>query len=105
MMVIFGIALFVLIFFPFYGISLRFHLGYILKKLFDTIGRFSLIGGAFLIILCLISVFLGRKIRVGWFIVAIVLLWVGSWSTGIIIDIWGFIIGTSENTGGGSGYF
>lgn len=104
-MVIFGIALFILIFFPFYGINLRYHLGYILNKLFDTIGRFSLIGGAFLIILCLISVFLERKIRLGWFIVAIVLLWVGSWTTGIIIEIWEFIIGNPQNTGGGSGYY
>jgi len=104
-MVLFGIAIFVLVFFPFYGLTLRFHIGYVLKKLFDTIGRYSLIGGTFLIILCLISVFLERKIRLRWFIVAIVLLWVGSWTTGIIIDIWGFIIGTPENTGGGSGYY
>ncbi len=104
-MIIFGIAIFILIFFPFYGFTLRFHLGYITNKIFDTIGRFSLIGGVFLITLCIISLILGKKIRVGWFIVAIVLLWVGCWCTGIVLDIWGFTIGNPQNTGGGSGYY
>jgi hypothetical protein len=104
-MVIFGITIFIIIFFPFYGLSLRFYVGYVLNKIFDTIGNFSLIMGGFLITLCVISLFIGKKIRVGWFIVAIVLLWVGCWCTGTILNLWGHIIGNSQNSGGGSGYY
>ncbi len=105
MMTIFGITIFVLVFFPFYGLTLRFHLGYVLKKLFETIGRYSLIGGTFLIILCIASLILGKKIRVGWFFAAIVLLWIGCWCTGIAFDFWKIITGDFSDTGGGSGFY
>lgn len=105
MMVIFGIAIFILVFFPFYGLNLRFHIGYLLNKIFDTIGRLSFIGGGFLLTLSVISLFLGKKIRVGWLIMAIVLLWISCWCTGTFLDLWGFIIGDPQNTGGGSGYY
>lgn len=103
-MVLFGIAIFVLVFFPFYGIYLRFHIGYILNELFEWIGKLSFTGGFFLIILCIASLILGKKIRVGWFLTAIVLLWVGCWCTGIAFDFWNIITGDLSD-GGSSGFY
>ena len=103
MNVFFAILVFIVIFFPFFAINLRYQLGYIFQKIFDTIGVVCLTGGTFLIILCFIGLIVGRSIKVGWFIVAIVLLWIGCWCTGGVIEFFGIEIGGSNS--GGSGYY
>jgi len=102
--VFFGILIFIIFFFPFYGLSLRYYIGYGLKKLFNGIGMLSLMGGTFLLILSAISLLLEKKIRLGWFVVAIALFWVGSWCTGIIVEILGIPIGNTQGSGAGSGF-
>lgn len=101
MWVFFGILIFVFIFFPFFAFNLRYQLGYIFQTIMDYIGNTCLTVGGFLIILCVAGLIVGKSIKVGWFVVAIVLLWVGCWCTGVIIDFWGIIIGNSQNSGGG----
>lgn len=103
MNVFFAILVFIVIFFPFFAINLRYQLGSIFQKIFDSIGVICLTGGTFLIILCFIGLIVGRSIKVGWFVVAIVLLWIGCWCTGEVIEFFGIDIGGSNS--GGSGYY
>ena len=98
---IFGIIVFLLVFFPLYGFNLKFQLGIYLRKIFDVIGILCLTFGAFLLILCIASLFLGRSMRTGSFIVAIVLIWVGCWMSGIAVEIFGFALGNKEAGTGG----
>jgi len=101
--VFFAILIFILIFFPFFAINLRYQLGYIFQKIFDTIGIVCLIGGTFLMIICFIALIVGKSIKVGLFIVAIILIWIGCWCTGEVIEFLGFEFGGSNS--GGSGFY
>lgn len=93
-----------LIFFPFFAVNLRYQLGYVFGKIIDMIGHYSLIGGGFLLILYVMSIFIGKTIRMRWLIAGIVLLWIGCWCTGLIIEIFGIPIGEATNSGG-YGYY
>ncbi len=104
MNIFFVILLFAVIFFPIYGITLRYQLGYIFQKIFDTIGVICLTGGTFLLILCFIGLIVGRSIKVGLFVVAIVLLWIGCWCNGTVIEFFGVTFGDSASSGQ-SGYY
>ena len=97
----FCIIVFLLVFFPFYGINLRYRVGFIFRQIFDTIGGISLTIGGFLTALSLLSLFMGgRSIRLRWLIMGVVLLWVGCWCTGAVVDLFGTTIGTDRPTGG-----
>lgn len=98
---IFGIIVFLLVFFPLYGFSLKFQLGIYLRKIFDIIGVLCLTFGGFLLILCIASLFLGRSARTRTFIVAVVLIWVGCWMSGIAVELFGFTLGNKEAGTGG----
>lgn len=99
--VFFCIIVFVVIFFPFYAINLRYQLSYIFGQIFDTIGWFSLYIGGIMTVISVLSIFTGgRSIRVHYLIIGIVLLWIGSWCTGIVINIFGIPIGNDQVTGG-----
>lgn len=99
-----GILIFLVFFFPFYGLSMRYYIGYGIRTLFNGIGSLSLMGGSFLLILSVISLFFGKKIRVGWLIVAVVLIWIGGWCTGTYINLFGFLVGNTQGSGAGTGY-
>lgn len=101
--VFFAILIFVLAF-PFFALNLRYQFGGIFSTLIDGIGTFSLaIGGVYM----LVGV-LGMFTRShGWIknvIIGVVLLWIGCWCTGAVIDFWLFTIGDSESSGNG-GYY
>jgi len=93
-----------LLVFPFFAVNLRYQLGYIFSIIFNYIGNMCLTFGGFLMILCIVSLFTGRSIKVGWLMTAIVLLWVGCWCSGATLDIMGFTIGEGANSGN-SGYY
>ena len=98
---IFGIIVFVLIFFPFYAVNLRYQLSYIFGQIFDTIGWISLTIGGLLTVVSLLSLFTGgRSIRINWLIMGVVLLWIGCWCTGAVVELFGTTIGTDRPTGG-----
>lgn len=96
--------MFVAIFFPIYGLTLRYYIGYILQRVFDIIGYYCLIGGGFLLLLCIIGLFVGRRITYHYFILAIVLLWIGGWCTGQVIELFGIAINESTTSHGTPGY-
>ena len=99
--VIFGIIVFALIFFPFYAVNLRYQLSYIFGQIFDTIGWISLSIGTLMMLISILGLFTGgRSIRFHYLIIGVVLLWIGSWCTGIIVEIFGITIGNETATGG-----
>ncbi|MHA1916449.1 MAG: hypothetical protein ACW97V_19020, partial [Promethearchaeota archaeon] len=53
--------------------------------------------------LCVLSVFTGRSMSTKYFIMGIVMLWVGCWVSGVTLKTFGFDIGGS-NTPGDNGY-
>ena len=99
--VFFCILAFILVFFPFYAINLRYQIGYIFGQIFDTIGWISLTLGGFLTALGFLSMITGRSVlRIRLFIIGVVLLWVGCWCTGVVVDILGITIGNEHASGG-----
>ncbi|MFX1478339.1 MAG: hypothetical protein ACFFCI_09410 [Promethearchaeota archaeon] len=95
-----GIAVFIFIFFPFFAVNLRYQTGYIFSKILDYIGSVCLTFGGLIAGLCIAALFVGRTIKVGWFIVGLILLWVGCWCTGSVIHIFGFPLGDEKGTPG-----
>ena len=99
--VIAGIIIFVGIFFPFYGTNLRYQLGSIFSKVFDTIGMFCLTIGTFLTLINVLGIFVNKSLNFRNVIIGIVLLWVGCWSSGIVTELFGITIGTNSRASGG----
>ena len=102
--VFFGIVVFLTIFSPFYLLTIRYHVGYILNEIFEWIGKASLMGGGVLLIFSVINVFIGKVINLKWIVTGIALLWIGSWCTGMVIEIFGIPIGNTQGSGVGTGY-
>ena len=88
-----GIIIFVLIYFPFFAVNLRYKVGSTFSKIFDTIGTACLMIGGALTAISLLSLFVSRSIRTRWLLVGIVLLWIGCWCTGSVLSIFGITIG------------
>ena len=98
--VFFGIIIFILVFFPFYGLNLRYQLGVVFSEIFSKIGMLCLFGGGIMLLFSFIGIFTSRSVQTKYMIVGILLLWVGCWSTGIVLDIFGFTIGNSTSSSG-----
>lgn len=99
--VIFGIAVFLFIFFPFFAVNLRYQLGYIFNQIFDTIGQIALTIGAIMVLISFLGLFTsGRNFRFHYLIIGVVLLWIGSWCTGTMVELFGITIGNDTSTGG-----
>jgi len=92
----------VFVFFPFYGITLRYQVGSVFSKVFDSIGILCLLAGGLAVSFSVLGIFTGRSINTKTFIIGIVLLWVGCWCTGVVLKLFGNTIGgsgVSENPG------
>lgn len=99
--VFFCIIAFVLVFFPFYAINLRYQLSYIFGQIFDTIGWISMTIGGLLTMLGVFSILTGgRSLQFRYLILGIVLLWIGCWCTGAVVDLFGITIGNDRPSGG-----
>jgi hypothetical protein len=94
-----GILVFMFFFFPFYGMNLRYQVGFVFSKIFDTIGMMCLFAGGIAVSISLIGILLGRSINTKTFILGIVLLWVGCWCTGAVLNLFGSTIGRSGGSG------
>ncbi|MBD3229570.1 MAG: hypothetical protein GF329_15420 [Candidatus Lokiarchaeota archaeon] len=89
-----GILLFLAVYFPFFGNTLRYQLGGMLDTLFTFIGTVSLIMGGVNLAIGVIG-FFGKKMHIGNIVIGALLLWIGCWLTGIMITIFGFTFGGS----------
>ncbi len=96
----FGVVVFLVIFFPFFAINMRYQMGYIFRQIFDFIGTTCLTFGAIITLYSIITVFFSRGINTKWLITGIVLLWVGSWCTGTAVQLFGIQIGRDQASGG-----
>lgn len=99
-LVITGVLFFILIFFPFYGITLRYQVGSIFRIIFDFIGRICLFFGALLLIISIVGMFLHH---ISWkmFMSGVFLLWAGCWLTGAMVNLFGIHIGDANRGSGG----
>jgi hypothetical protein len=98
--VLFGIVAFLLVGFPFFAVNMRFQLGAIFLKIFDTIGTYCIIIGGALVSISLLSLLTRSPAMMRAFMIGIALLWVGSWCTGTAIDIFGIPVGQQQQPPG-----
>ena len=97
----FCIIAFMLVFFPFYAVNLRYQVGYIFQQIVDGIGWISLTLGSFLTAISVLSLFIGgRSMNTRTLITGIVLLWIGCWVTGSVFNLFGITIGNERPSGG-----
>jgi hypothetical protein len=103
MTIIFGILIFVFIFFPLFGLNLRYQISGVLSILIDGIGSFCLIIGGLYMIVAVFGIFTKDNKWIKKVIIGATLLWVGCWCTGAVLDFFGILIGEATSSVG-SGY-
>ena len=99
--ILFGILIFVLVFFPFFGLNLRYQIGGVFSALIDGIGQFCLIIGGLLTIVGFVGIFTRSHNWAKHVIIGITLLWIGCWCTGAVLEFFGITIVDSTSSGGG----
>ncbi len=100
-----GIVLVVLVLFPIVILPLRYQIGAAFSNIINGIGGFSLVIGGIFITFGVVGIFTRSRYWVRYIVVGVVLLWIGSWCTGLVIDFLGIPISGPGATGSGSGYF
>ena len=98
--IITGIIIFLSVIFPFFAVNLRYQAGYIFSQIFDSVGMLCMTFGGLLMLFSILSLFFQRSLNIRYFIMGIVLLWVGSCCTGSVIELFGATIGSEHATGG-----
>ena len=89
-----AIILFVVVFVPIYGTTLRYDVGITLRMFFSSFGDICLTMGAALVILSILfSLLSRRKFYLKSFIFGIILLWVGAFLTDTQFTIFGYLFG------------
>ena len=87
-----GMVLFLLVFMPFYGITLRYYIGTSFRLVFDYLGKvFQTVGGVTLLIVGAKAIFY-RKISFGGMVAGLVLLYMGAFLTGGTVVIFGMTL-------------
>jgi len=99
--IFFAIVMFVCVLFPFFVINLRYQIGNTLSIIINGIGSISLVIGGFFLMFGVVGVFTKSRNWVKHVIVGVILLWIGAWCTGAIINFLGFNIGPDANSGSG----
>ena len=100
-----GIGIIVVVLLPIVIMPLRYQIGEALSTIINGIGKFSLVIGSICIAFGVVGIFTRSRYWVSSVIVGAILLWIGAWCTGTIIELFGFSISGPDNTGGGSGYY
>lgn len=91
--VIIAIVLFLAIFMPFYGTTLRYEVSNTFRFIFSSIGELSLTFGGALTALSAIFSIASRKFYLKSFIFGIVLLWIGAFMTDAQFSLFGYVFG------------
>lgn len=100
MAIFFVLLVFVFIFFPIFGLNWRFQIGGVLSTLIDGIGSICLTIGGLLFLWGLVGVFTQSSHWARNVIIGVVLLWIGCWCTGAVLNLFGTIIGDATSSGG-----
>ena len=96
MAVFIAILAFIAIFMPFFGSTLRYQASYLFQEIFNTIGSLTKLVGMLLIAFGFLSIFTGKRIKVGTFLFGVILLWIGCFLTYTPFTLFGFIFGGSQ---------
>ena len=88
-----GIAAFILIYFPFFAMNLRYQVGAVFSKLFDAFGMVCLGMGGIFSLISLFNLFGKGKINIKFLVLGVVLVWIGCWCTGRVVELFWVIIG------------
>ena len=95
-----GMILFILVFMPFYGTTLRYYIGTSIRLVFDYLGNvFQTVGLAVLVIVFM-QFLLYHKISPGGMIIGLILLYMGAFLTGGTVVIFGQTLYQPTNTPG-----
>ncbi len=105
--VFYGIIIFLAIIFPFFGYEIRSQLGTIFRGffniVFNVIGTLCIFGGIIYLLLGVFGLF-SRRFSFKQIILGALLLWVGCWMTGIVIDFFGVSFGGKGSSISSKGY-
>jgi len=105
--ILFVLGIFIFVFFPFYGLTLRYYIGSTISKGLNFLGTGCLVFGAVILGIGLISVLTGRSLNTKWILMGAVLIWIGCWCTDSVLEFnfwfWKVVFGDSTSSGG-SGY-
>jgi hypothetical protein len=87
-----GMVLFVLVFMPFYGISLRYYIGTSFRLVFDYLGKIFQTVGGFTLLIVGAKLLIGHKIWFGGMVLGLILLYMGAFLTGGTVVIFGMTL-------------
>jgi len=97
---IIGVVLFLLVFMPFYGITLRYYIGTSFRLVFDYLGKIFQTVGGFTLLIVGGKLIIGHKIWVGGMILGFLLLYMGAFLTGGTLVLFGMIVYQPTTTPG-----
>ncbi len=101
MTIVFGFVVLLAVVIPFFMLGLRYQIGNAISTVLNTIGKFLLFGGAIYMMLGVVGIFTKSHNWTSKVIIGVILLWVGCWCTGSVVNFFGLIIGGSNPSGGG----
>ena len=87
-----GMVLFILVFMPFYGITLRYYIGTSFRLVFDYLGNVFQTVGGFILLIVAAKVFFNHKISIGGMTLGLLLLYMGAFLTGGTVVILGMTL-------------
>jgi len=95
-----GVVLFLLVFMPFYGITLRYYIGTSFRLVFDYLGKiFQTVGGLTLLIVGARLIF-NHKISINGMTAGLLLLYMGAFLTGGTLVLFGMTLYQPTTTPG-----
>jgi len=89
---IIGMVIFVLVFMPFYGITLRYYIGTSFRLVFDYLGKILQTVGALQLGFVLLVLFFNKKMWIKGMITGFVLLYMGAFLTGGTVVLFGMTV-------------
>ena len=88
---------------PFLIVPLRYQIGEAFSTLINGIGSYAIVIGGIFIAFGVVGIFTKRGFA-RYMIIGVVLLYIGAWCTGSVIDLFGISINGPNTTGAGNGY-
>ena len=99
-----GIVVVVGVLFPFVVLPLRYQIGEAFSTIIIGIGNFSLAIGGIFMAFGVVGILTKSRSWAKYVITGTVLLWIGCWCTGAVIEFLGWSLSGPNTTGGGNGY-
>ena len=96
MVIFIAILAFIAMFMPMFGNTLRYQASYLFQEIFNTIGSFTKLAGLVLVAFGFLSIFLGKRIKVGTLLFGVILLWIGCFLTYTPFTLFRFNFGGSQ---------